>query len=117
MTNELKNCPFCGGDEAGTKWHHGFWSVQCGYWADEFSGHCGQDWGEFDTQEAAIAAWNNRAPGWIDCEERLPEKEGLYLVAIPIEGGAPGVLTGIFHKGAWRDRKAIYWQPLPEPPG
>lgn len=59
---ELKPCPFCGCDEAGTKWHYGYWSVQCGYNHDcTPSAHCFQDWGEFQTEIEAIEAWNRRA--------------------------------------------------------
>ena len=59
--NELKPCPFCGCDGAGTQWHHGYWSVTCGYHHDETpSGHCFQDWGEFKTEEEAVKAWNRR---------------------------------------------------------
>lgn len=54
-------CPFCGCSEAGTQWHHGYWSVTCGYWHDGTpSNHCFQDWGEFDTEADAIEAWNMR---------------------------------------------------------
>ena len=59
--NELKNCPFCGKDGAGTKWHHGYWSVQCSYFAeDNYPVRCNQNWGEFATEEEAIVAWNTR---------------------------------------------------------
>ena len=51
-----------GCEEAGTKWHNGYWSVQCGYNHDcTPSEHCFQDWGEFETEEEAIKAWNRRA--------------------------------------------------------
>lgn len=59
---ELKPCPFCGCDEAGTQWHHGYWSVTCGYMHDGSpSKHCFQDWGEFETEKEATEAWNRRA--------------------------------------------------------
>lgn len=59
---DLKPCPFCGLGEAGTQWHHGYWSVTCGYMHDGTpSNHCFQDWGEFETEEQAIKAWNRRA--------------------------------------------------------
>lgn len=62
MNTELKPCPFCGGEGAGTKWHHGYWSVQCGYYCDaRRSDLCFQDWGEFDTEQEAIDAWNRRS--------------------------------------------------------
>lgn len=59
---ELKPCPFCGCGEAGAKWNHGYWSVMCGYTHDcTPSQHCFQDWGEFETEEKAVEAWNSRA--------------------------------------------------------
>ena len=60
--DNLKSCPFCGCGEAGTKWHSGYWSVQCGYNHDcTPSEHCFQDWGEFETEKEAVEAWNRRA--------------------------------------------------------
>lgn len=60
MNSKLKFCPFCGCGEAGIKWHHGYWSVTCGYNHDSTpSKHCFQDWGEFETEEQAIEAWNS----------------------------------------------------------
>lgn len=54
-------CPFCGCGEAETKWHHGYWSIQCGYAHDALpSKHCFMDWGEFNSAEEAIEAWNTR---------------------------------------------------------
>lgn len=59
--NKLKPCPFCGCQEAGAQWHHGYWSVTCGYAHDSTpSKHCFQDWGEFETEKEAVEAWNNR---------------------------------------------------------
>lgn len=59
---ELKPCPFCGQRDAGVRDHHGYYSVCCGYWSDgKPSSHCRQDWGEFETEDDAINAWNRRA--------------------------------------------------------
>jgi len=72
---ELKPCPFCGRGEAGTKWHHGYWSVQCGYQHDGTpSDHCFQDWGEFESEEQAVTAWNRR------CAPKEPELPWPYSV-------------------------------------
>lgn len=57
---ELKPCPFCGCEGAGTQWHHGYWSVSCGYNPDATLDNCFQDWGKFKTEEQAIEAWNTR---------------------------------------------------------
>lgn len=62
MQNDLKPCPFCGKGDAGTVWHHGYWSVQCSYFAkDNYPNRCNQDWGEFDTEKEAAEAWNRRS--------------------------------------------------------
>ena len=61
MNTELKPCPFCGGEGAGTKWLYGYWAIQCGYFCDaRRSDLCFQEWGEFDTEQEAIEAWNRR---------------------------------------------------------
>ena len=64
-------CPFCGCGEAGTKWHHGYWSIKCGYEHDASpSKHCFADWGEFSSEEEALSAWNTRhAPPLVRCRE------------------------------------------------
>ena len=57
----LMACPFCGCHEAGTVQHNGYWSVKCGYMHDGTpSEHCFQEWGNFETEEEAIRAWNTR---------------------------------------------------------
>lgn len=59
--------------------------------------------------------------GWIPCEERLPEKEGFYLVSLDTKRGKDEdkILRVWFDKrigmfaGYWT--KVIAWQPLPKP--
>lgn len=61
MKEKLKPCPFCGCDNAGAQWHHGYWSITCGYMSSVYpNDNCYQDWGEFDTEQDAIEAWNRR---------------------------------------------------------
>lgn len=73
---KLKPCPFCGGKDAGLQWHHGYWSVTCGYHHDTTqSTHCFQDWGEFKTEEQAAEAWNTRTDNiqrahWTTCRNK-----------------------------------------------
>lgn len=61
--DKLKPCPFCGCDNAGAQWHHGYWSITCGYndTFPAFRDYCFQPWGEFATKDDAIHAWNRRA--------------------------------------------------------
>ena len=61
-----------------------------------------------------ICVGNN---GWILCSERLPEKEGCYIVSYDYGYTAPV----FFIDGDWEllwwcsRRKPIAWQPFPEP--
>lgn len=60
---------------------------------------------------------------WIPVEERLPEKDGFYLVTMDGEiAGEDKPFTGLteFENGKWLDDEDDYqcvlaWQPLPEP--
>lgn len=56
--------------------------------------------------------------GWIPCSERLPEKEGFYLVTMDGEiCGVDHVFTTIcgFECGEWDEGKIFAWQRLPDP--
>lgn len=62
---------------------------------------------------------------WIDVNERLPEKEGKYIVYTesitgykPLEYNvfiADYVFDDFVFKG-WENNRVTHWQPLPEPP-
>lgn len=54
MSEELKPCPFCGGEAQTGKSYSGFYSVECM--------NCGMQSGYYDTESEAITAWN-RAMG------------------------------------------------------
>ncbi len=142
--DNLKPCPFCGGEVALEWWDK---EEQCIREYEECDGnvpvylHCH----ECDTEiyinaaftpEQAIGAWNKRAPSWIPCSERLPEDYGEYLVLI--DGTIVQTLfepdcgeCGEF--GFWHDyydpdtlgfvdvewtkyEDISHWMPLPEPP-
>ncbi|MDD4566088.1 MAG: Lar family restriction alleviation protein [Eubacteriales bacterium] len=118
--NELKPCPFCGG-EAKLMNYNGF-GVQC---KDEICiGHdllpaC-------VTREDAIAAWNRRVNGWIPfvmdeegiLQGKIPENEQEILVT---DGRQVGFDTFINEDKCYldsgRDLMATAWMPLPEPLG
>ena len=118
---KLRECPGCGssGDYLdvhilANNFHH--W-VQCA--------RCGFTGGAKETLESAVAAWNTRASGWIDCKDRLPEEDGRYLACTESEKVyiATFVTTGTgkraFLKGdRWQKQSSniTHWQPLPEPP-
>ena len=51
---------------------------------------------------------------WIPCGERLPEKNGKYLITG--RQGAVNIL--LFEDGRWYGRRGVVaWLPLPEPYG
>lgn len=119
----LKPCPFCGGKAvvlSGSR-----------YYSNDFTFYatclaCGVETPRTSrTIESAHTAWNRRQSSWIPVTERLPEKDGKYLVAIKYGDGYV-VSTRKFRKetscwwaGAssrWERRTAgvRYWMPLPE---
>lgn len=61
----------------------------CGYMHDATpSGHCFQDWGEFETEEQAIEMWN----------KRIGEGEGMRFLVHKNSGDADVLLLS--HKGS-----------------
>ena len=51
---ELKRCPFCGGEAETYPYYFNEWYIGCR--------ECSCDLGVFDTKEEAIEAWNKRVP-------------------------------------------------------
>ncbi len=57
------------------------------------------------------------AQKWILCEERLPEKEGQYLVTLDFEWGKE-IEMGDFFNGEWvnpNSHVTVAWMELPTP--
>lgn len=55
--------------------------------------------------------------GWISVNERLPEKDGAYLVVIKFPIGGHIHLVWDFVDGEWyKNLNVAYWMPLPEFP-
>jgi len=51
---------------------------------------------------------------WISINNRVPEKDGRYLVCTDYWSKWVGVSA--LRKGKWDDSKVSHWMPLPEPP-
>ncbi len=70
MSEELKPCPFCGGEAI-----RGTFNVWCGSCRAE------TDKDDTDvTDQDVITAWNTRPSPWISVEDELPEEtEGIWL--------------------------------------
>ncbi|RKO74378.1 hypothetical protein C5E04_18850 [Pectobacterium parmentieri] len=52
--------------------------------------------------------------GWIECSERLPDKNGGYLTWDGTHIRSTPFFFGGFH--CWQPERITHWQPLPEPP-
>lgn len=69
--------------------------------------------------DMAIKALEQPEPKWIPCKERLPDKDGLYLVTY-FSGHARWTGTDEFlvdgtEESHWKYANIIAWQPLPKP--
>lgn len=57
-----------------------------------------------------------REPQWIPCSERLPEKDGRYMVANTQIGAYAVDFDCFLNGGEWLyDLGVVAWMPLPEP--
>lgn len=50
---------------------------------------------------------------WIDIKEKLPEKDGRYIVCVEYSPQWIGISS--LRNGVWDDSLITHWQPLPEP--
>lgn len=112
--SDLKPCPFCGNTDIEWQESHVGFSIEC-YKCDF---HIGGDL----TLEAVTKQWNTRASGWISVDERLPEKNGQYLVKIQKTPFNPcGISLDSFSKVVHpyfsseriSRQKVTHWMPLP----
>lgn len=121
--DDLKNCPFCGGEPLQGKhwvtWCDREYVVAC---------ECGAA-RSGDTKSEAITAWNTRADGWQDiadaprdgwiwiCDNRFKPSESSHLIAKwhPQLNCWQGRMNTKGRFTVWHE--ATHWQPLPTPPG
>ncbi len=130
MTEELKPCPFCGGNETVSSVNNAYVEyaecMTCGATGPDVVVVSGD----------ARAAWNRRTSGWISVEERLPEPRTEVIVygkGHTQHGGnfkTWAVRIGaLLPDGRWFEDlvdnymeivcfevEVTHWQPLPEPP-
>jgi hypothetical protein len=120
---ELAPCPFCGtaaraiGNEragyfAACPKPHCFATMGDSYNSQGEAEHC------FPTQEAAIAAWNRRAPGWRPISE-APRDGTVVFFHVPgntnlLYGRADDYWHGL---DALKNATHFHELPLPPPPG
>ena len=101
-------------------------SAQPSYNPDEWCHDCK----EYDTEKHCCPRWNKvirstlqdvKQSDWIPCSERLPKKEGFYLVTLKYKRGAETTIrffrieNGECYWSKWGNEIITAWQPLPEP--
>ena len=117
MMDKLRECPFCGGENVFLEdgWNdYNVFQVICK--------DCVMPYGEINSKQEAIDAWNTRADGWISVDERLPSIERDALV-YSIDGYCYlAQYDTLYCPKEWLDSEneklvgITHWQPLPEPP-
>jgi Lar family restriction alleviation protein len=116
---ELAPCPFCGGpaslnnsqvDEDANE----YWVIceGCGAVVSNSQNGCHAD------EEAAITAWNRRAPGWRPISE-APRDGSQFLGWF--EGSTVQIWWmgqgGLWGNDFWEGKEPTHFMPLPPPPG
>ena len=75
-----------------------------------------------DIDRQTILGLPSAQPGWIPVTERLPEEEGLYLVAGDFPPGAEvhtRYFNVLYDRSIWSGTmtdKVKWWMPIPKPP-
>lgn len=51
---------------------------------------------------------------WISCKDRMPDKDGRYLVCE--QYSHEWISTSFLRNGRWDNNQITHWQPITEPP-
>lgn len=121
-SEELKTCPFCGGEAEISTTYDTEW-IECAVCHARSPVLVGDYYDEgFMDGRYAAQMWNTReaAPKWVPCSERLPEKEEyvlLSLVNLDIVIGFRANTEDYWYYGGQylTHNNVIAWMPLPEP--
>ena len=118
---ELKNCPFCGSEpELGLHGPLVDGEPRIAIWC--VSGKCPMDdvgGNNFDTEEAAIKAWNTRVDRWNPVADGFPEEGEWVLVwngSYIIVGEIAGNRTFYDNCDGLAINGVTHWRILPAPP-
>ena len=116
---ELKPCPFCGGEAAIQEYDDDSGGVYCVVCRFQPLVHA--SYNRSEDKQKAIDWWNLRPHQWIPVAERLPEPGTEGLVYSP---SCDKIFKAIARYGVWvfaYDHQPIlvkisHWMPLPSPP-
>ena len=133
MNGVTEPCPWCRGATIKTR-HLGQWAGVDMYAALCQTEGCGATGPTRDTEPAAIAAWNRRAPGWRPIETAprdgtlvllWAESIGLHVAYLHQEWSWTKFRVIRTWQALWCEKqsgdedegiKPTHWMPLPEPP-
>ena len=115
---DLLPCPFCGSDNVTivkSKFIDGLFSAGCI--------KCNVSTAFYVNEKFAAETWNNRAPGWIPCIERMPEKDMSVLISAQghrvtaYYDAVKEVFMLTETEGLFYSMSAVtHWMPLPQTP-
>jgi Lar family restriction alleviation protein len=107
---ELKPCPFCGSDGK-------YGMVSGKHYAACINQNCNVvvNTPYKDSMTEAIAAWNQRADGWISVDDEKPAYE--QRVIVRRKRKHPEISTQIIHWTNGDEDTYSHWMPEPAPPG
>lgn len=111
MDNELKRCPFCGGEA-----YYCITDVDGNEYGKVVCSKCGaqvaiSDFASVDIKRDAYKKWNRRSDGWIS-DRRPTEDDADENGNVLVWNGKCSVLA--YYKAAIC--RGNSWQPLPQPP-
>ena len=115
MSDDLKNCPFCGEDAKLD--HNGDYS-----WA--YCTKCDAMTQPEISEDDAMDKWNLRVEDWISVDDKMPEEnqfvdvwdDGERGICNKYSDGKFWELIEYKHEFELHEVAATHWMPLPEPP-
>jgi hypothetical protein len=130
MGEDLKPCPFCGGDASiyvdrdltprhGTQVHDVTMWAECTAGCVTYHNIIGDSSTLEADRETTAELWNTRASQWISVSDRLPEE----FISVLLCHRHGGVIVAQLHHGVWYDSANsmmgdgwTHWMPLPAAP-
>jgi Lar family restriction alleviation protein len=112
--DELKRCPFCGGEAEieevpGSPYTNESYAWACG------CKKCNIGWYK-ESKPEAIAAWNRRASNWVSVEEKKPIQDDANKWGQVFVMYENGLISEYPYHLIKQNSGITHWMPLPQPP-